>query len=97
MPKLQPIAAAFLFFAGPVGAQAAGSTMYGWDHFLHQMDRDNNSVISRHEFLQFMDQMFKRFDTNHNRKFERNELRPLVHRKSDRVHARHYGSLASRF
>jgi hypothetical protein len=57
MPKLQLIAAAVLFFAGPVGAQAAGSTIYGWDHLLHQMDRDNNGVISRDEFLQFMDQI----------------------------------------
>jgi hypothetical protein len=89
-----PIAAGAIavLFAGPLGAQAAGSTMYGSStansgQFLRQMDTDRNGTVSKHEFLQFMGRKFERLDTNRNGKLERSELRSLVGKRWDRIHA----------
>jgi hypothetical protein len=83
IPKVAVMAGAVLFLAGPVGAQAAGSTMYGWDHASHQIYEDSHGVTSRGELWQFMDQTSKHLDSNQNGKLHRNESRPLLHHKVD--------------
>jgi len=70
-----------ILHAGPPGAHAAGSTMYGSgasERLLRQMDTDKNGTVSRHEFLQFVSRKFEALDTNRNGRLERNELRPLA-------------------
>ncbi len=69
--------AVVIFFAGPLSAQAAGSTFHGDGYLLRQMDTDKNGVVSKKEFMQFMSRTFHRLDTNRNGSLERNELRPL--------------------
>ena len=81
-------AAIVLALAGSTGARAAGSTMFGWNHFLNQMDRDGNGAVSRGEFSQFMERTFKRLDANRNGVLERSELRPLFRGGWDRIHPR---------
>jgi hypothetical protein len=78
--------------AGPPGAHAAGSTMYGSgaaaEHLLREMDTDKNGTVSRHEFAQFVSRTFEGLDTNHNGRLERNELRPLAGSRWSRTRAR---------
>jgi hypothetical protein len=75
-----------LLFAGSLSVQAAGSTMYGAGHWLHQMDTDRNGTVSKEEYERFLVRTgrtgptFERLDTNRNGKLERNELRPLIRR-----------------
>ena len=78
--------AAIVFLAACVNAQAAGSTMWGPDHWLHLMDADGNGVVSKNEYLQFMRQTFKRLDANHDGKLERRELRTLGRGSWDQKH-----------
>jgi hypothetical protein len=82
-------AAIAVVLAGSLGAQAAGSTMWGSGHFLHEIDRDRNGVVSKEEFSQFMDRTFKRLDTNRNGTLEPSELRPLFRGRWERIHAPH--------
>jgi Ca2+-binding EF-hand superfamily protein len=60
--------------------------MWGWGHFVHQLDTDTNGVVSKDEFSQFMDKTFKRLDINRNGVLERNELRPLYAGRWGRIH-----------
>jgi len=73
-------------FAGPLGAQAAGSTVHGSGYLLNQMDRDMNGTVSKEEFLDYMGRTFERLDTNHSGKLGPGELRPLVGAKWNRIH-----------
>jgi hypothetical protein len=45
---------------------------------LHMMDKDQNGVVSKDEFIQFMSDEFDRLDVNKSSTLEPNELRPLV-------------------
>jgi hypothetical protein len=45
---------------------------------LHMMDKDQNGVVSKDEFIQFMSEEFDRLDVNKSSTLEPNELRPLV-------------------
>jgi hypothetical protein len=74
---LSATTAVAVLLAGPLGAHAAGSTMYGPSHLLQQMDADMNGTVSKGEFLRFMSRAFQHLDTNHNGKLEPAELRPL--------------------
>jgi hypothetical protein len=45
---------------------------------LHMMDKDQNGVVSKDEFLEFMSQEFDRLDVNKSNTLEPSEMRPLV-------------------
>jgi Ca2+-binding EF-hand superfamily protein len=79
---ITPVAIGILF-TGLLSAQSAGSQS---SHWLRQMDRDRNGTVSKVEFLQFMGRTFDRLDTNRTGKLERNELRPLIGGRWDRIH-----------
>jgi hypothetical protein len=77
-------AAVAISLAGFHSARAAGSQSGHWSQssrLLLLMDRDRNGTVSKTEFSQFMGRRFRRLDTNHNGKLERNELRPLIVRR----------------
>ena len=42
------------------------------------MDKDQNGVVSKEEFLQYMGQVFDRLDVNRSGQLEANEVRPLA-------------------
>jgi len=45
---------------------------------LREMDKDMNGTVSKDEFLQFMGQMFDRFDVNRSNQLEPTELRGVA-------------------
>jgi Ca2+-binding EF-hand superfamily protein len=45
---------------------------------LREMDKDMNGTVSKDEFLQFMGQMFDRFDINRSNQLEPTELRNVA-------------------
>jgi Ca2+-binding EF-hand superfamily protein len=45
---------------------------------LRAMDKDMNGTVSKDEFLQFMGEMFDRFDVNRSNQLERTELRNVA-------------------
>jgi Ca2+-binding EF-hand superfamily protein len=45
---------------------------------LRLMDRDQNGVVTKDEFMSFMSQTFDRLDKNKNGQLEEHELRPLT-------------------
>src|SRR5262245_17416807 len=66
-----------ILFVGCFGAQAAGSTMWGSNHWLHLMDTDRNGVVSKDEYAHFMRGEFRRLDLNRNGKLEPGELQAI--------------------
>ena len=66
-----------ILIVGCFGAQAAGSTMWGSNHWLHLMDADRNGVVSKDEYAHFMRQEFRRLDVNRNGKLEPGELQAI--------------------
>jgi Ca2+-binding EF-hand superfamily protein len=45
---------------------------------LRQMDKDKNGTVSRGEFLRHFSERFDRLDVNRDRRFNSDELRPML-------------------
>ena len=67
-----------MFCAGAHHALAAGSTMWGTNHWLQQMDTNKDGVVSKEEFSAFMSRTFDRLDISHSGELGPSELAPLV-------------------
>jgi len=63
---------------GAVGKRANAEIRSDVVQLLRAMDRDMNGSVSKDEFLQFMGEMFDRFDVNRSTQLERPELRNVA-------------------
>lgn len=72
------LAAAMSTSAFAVSKHTARTAAADVRQLVRMMDRDQNGVVSRDEFMQFMGETFDRLDINKSGQLESNELRPLV-------------------
>ena len=61
-----------------VGKRANAEIRSDVVQLLRAMDRDMNGTVSKDEFLQFMGEMFDRYDVNRSSQLERTELRNVA-------------------
>jgi Ca2+-binding EF-hand superfamily protein len=61
-----------------VSKRAATAVQSDVVQLLRAMDKDMNGTVSKDEFLQFMGQMFDRFDVNRSNQLEPTELRGVA-------------------
>ncbi len=61
-----------------VSKRAATEVRSDVAQLLRAMDKDMNGTVSKDEFLQFMGQMFDRFDVNRSNQLEPTELRSVA-------------------